>query len=76
MSVDMAEYRKMQKLMVKVQDEARAVKQLMHGSYRSWKNSSPKRPACSKEKSARLCRKRLQAYNRRSTAGWTGCPVF
>ena len=30
-SVDMAEYRKMQKLMVKVQDEARAVKQLMHG---------------------------------------------
>ena len=31
LSVDMAEYRKMQKLMVKVQDEARAVKQLMHG---------------------------------------------
>ena len=30
LSVDMAEYRKMQKLMVKVQDEARAVKQLMH----------------------------------------------
>ena len=28
--VDMAEYRKMQKLMIKVQDEARAVKQLMH----------------------------------------------
>ena len=31
LSVDMAEYRKMQKLMVKVQDEARAVKQLLHG---------------------------------------------
>ncbi|MBR3383070.1 MAG: MobA/MobL family protein [Clostridia bacterium] len=31
LSVDMAEYREMQKLMVKVQDEARAVKQLMHG---------------------------------------------
>ena len=31
LSVDMAEYRKMQKLMVKVQDEARAVKQLIHG---------------------------------------------
>ena len=31
LSVDMAEYRKMQKLLVKVQDEARAVKQLMHG---------------------------------------------
>jgi len=31
LSVDMAEYRKMQKLMVKVQDEARAVKQLMYG---------------------------------------------
>lgn len=31
LSVDMAEYSKMQKLMVKVQDEARAVKQLMHG---------------------------------------------
>ena len=31
LSIDMAEYRKMQKLMVKVQDEARAVKQLMHG---------------------------------------------
>ena len=31
LSVDMAEYRKMQKLMVKVQDEARAVGQLMHG---------------------------------------------
>ena len=31
LSVDMTEYRKMQKLMVKVQDEARAVKQLMHG---------------------------------------------
>ena len=31
LSVEMAEYRKMQKLMVKVQDEARAVKQLMHG---------------------------------------------
>lgn len=31
LSVDMAEYRKMQKLMGKVQDEARAVKQLMHG---------------------------------------------
>lgn len=31
LSVDMAEYRKMQKLMVKVQDEARKVKQLMHG---------------------------------------------
>ena len=31
LSVDMAEYRKMQKLMVKVQDEARAIKQLMHG---------------------------------------------
>ena len=31
LSVDMAEYRKMQKLMVKVQDEAKAVKQLMHG---------------------------------------------
>ncbi len=31
LSVDMVEYRKMQKLMVKVQDEARAVKQLMHG---------------------------------------------
>lgn len=31
LSVDMEEYRKMQKLMVKVQDEARAVKQLMHG---------------------------------------------
>ncbi|KEJ93318.1 MobA/MobL family protein [Synergistes jonesii] len=30
LSVDMMEYRKMQKLMVKVQDEARAVKQLMH----------------------------------------------
>lgn len=31
LSVDMEEYRKMQKLMVKVQDEARAIKQLMHG---------------------------------------------
>ena len=31
LSVDMAEYRKMQKLLVKVQDEARAIKQLMHG---------------------------------------------
>ena len=31
LSVDMAEYRRMQKLMVKVQDESRAVKQLMHG---------------------------------------------
>lgn len=31
LSVDMAEYRKMQKLMVKVQDEAGAIKQLMHG---------------------------------------------
>ena len=31
LSVDMAEYSKMQKLMVKVQDEARAIKQLMHG---------------------------------------------
>ena len=31
LSVDMAEYRNMQKLMVKVQDEARAIKQLMHG---------------------------------------------
>ena len=31
LSVDMAEYSKMQKLMVKVQDEARAVKQFMHG---------------------------------------------
>ena len=31
LSVDMAEYRKMQKLMVKVQDEARVIKQLMHG---------------------------------------------
>ncbi len=31
LSVDMAEYHKMQKLMVKVQDEARAIKQLMHG---------------------------------------------
>ena len=31
LSVNMAEYRTMQKLMVKVQDEARAVKQLMHG---------------------------------------------
>ena len=31
LSVDMAEYRKMQKLMVKVQNEARAIKQLMHG---------------------------------------------
>ena len=31
LSVDMAEYRKMQKLMVKVQDEARTIKQLMHG---------------------------------------------
>ena len=31
LSVDMAEYRTMQKLMVKVQDEARAVKQLIHG---------------------------------------------
>ena len=31
LSVDMAEYRKMQKLMGKVQDEARAIKQLMHG---------------------------------------------
>lgn len=31
LSVDMAEYRKMQILMVKVQDEARAIKQLMHG---------------------------------------------
>lgn len=31
LSVDMAEYRKMQKLMAKVQDEAREVKQLMHG---------------------------------------------
>ena len=30
LSVDMTEYRKMQKLMVKVQDEARAIKQLMH----------------------------------------------
>ena len=30
LSVDMAEYRKMQKLMVKVQDEAGAIKQLMH----------------------------------------------
>ena len=31
LSVDMAEYRKMQKLMVKVQDEARAIKHLIHG---------------------------------------------
>ena len=31
LSVERAGYRKMQKLMVKVQDEARAVKQLMHG---------------------------------------------
>ena len=31
LSVDMAEYRTMQKLMVKVQDEVRAIKQLMHG---------------------------------------------
>ena len=31
LSVDMAEYRKMQKLMGKVQAEARAIKQLMHG---------------------------------------------
>ena len=31
LSVDMAEYRSMQKLMGKVQDEARAIKQLMHG---------------------------------------------
>jgi len=31
LSVDMAEYRTMQKLMVKVQDEARGIKQLMHG---------------------------------------------
>ena len=31
LSVDMAEFRTMQKLMVKVQDEARAIKQLMHG---------------------------------------------
>ena len=31
LSVDMSEYRTMQKLMVKVQDEARAIKQLMHG---------------------------------------------
>ena len=31
LSVDMAEYRRMQKLMGKVQDEARAIKQLMHG---------------------------------------------
>lgn len=31
LSVNMAEYRTMQKLMVKVQDEARAIKQLMHG---------------------------------------------
>ena len=31
LSVDMAEYRKMQELMIKVQDEARAIKQLMHG---------------------------------------------
>ena len=31
LSVDMAEYRTMQKLMVKVQDEAWAIKQLMHG---------------------------------------------
>lgn len=30
LSVDMAEYRKMQKLIVKVQDEARTIKQLMH----------------------------------------------
>ena len=31
LSVDMAEYRRMQKLMGKVQDEARAIKQLLHG---------------------------------------------
>jgi len=31
LSVDMAKYRTMQKLMVKVQDEARTIKQLMHG---------------------------------------------
>jgi len=31
LSVDMAEYRTMQKLMVKVQNEAGAIKQLMHG---------------------------------------------
>ena len=30
LSVDMTEYRKMQKMMVKVQDEARKIKQLMH----------------------------------------------
>ena len=31
LSIDMTEYHKMQKLMIKVQDEARAIKQLMHG---------------------------------------------
>ena len=31
LSVDMAEYRRMQKLMGKVQEEARTIKQLMHG---------------------------------------------
>ena len=76
LSVDMAEYRTMQKLMGKVQDEARAIKRLMHVELPKLERRLAETTGLFKGKSARPCRKRLKVYNRRSTAGWTGCPVF
>ena len=37
--------------------------------------NNPKAAEIEADNAARPCRKRLQVYSRRSTAGWTGCPA-
>ena len=76
LSVDMAEYRKMQKLMNKVRTKPERSSNSCTENCRSWKSSSPKRLDCSRVKSVRSCRKRLRVYSRKLTVGWIDCPVF
>ena len=59
LSVDMAEYRTMQKLMVKVQDEAWAIKQLMHGELPKLEKQLAKTTGLFKGKERKALQERL-----------------
>ena len=75
LSINMAEFRTMRNLMIRVQDEARAIRSLQEEVPKLKEQLSEAR-AFSKARSARLLPSRYSRRSRKLTAGWISSPIF
>lgn len=76
LEIDMAEFRTMQKLMIKAQDKAKEIRHLQDTVLPKLKQQLADTKGISRVRSARRSQSRYSGQKRKSLKSWINCPMF